>query len=194
MAQNICLRAPVHGLGVVPCSFTPALAILRLGMDDERVLMAARCGVWHGFSDGFVAVGDVRLSLPGNWCPIEQLEDNQIAIALVPPARGAGLIVAVAGTISAHSDPETAAVPAQTDIQGVKRKRLGLPTPIEIDGHHGFRATYAPEAGATEESLQMFWLFPSADFSLLAPDVPAELAPFVEELVGGLSVSGRAEP
>ena len=29
-----------------------ALAILRLGIDDERVLMAARCGVWHAFSDG----------------------------------------------------------------------------------------------------------------------------------------------
>ena len=99
--------------------------------------------------------------------------------------------MAVAGTISPRNDPDEL-------VRGVKKERLGLPTPIEIDGHHGFRVTYvhvthAAEAGAAEELHQMFWLLPSADFSLFAPDVPTELAPFVEELAGGLSVPGRAE-
>ena len=100
--------------------------------------------------------------------------------------------MAVAGTISPRHDPDAL-------VRGVKRERLGLPTPIEIDGHHGFcvtyvHVTYAPEAGAAEESHQMFWLFPSADFSLLAPDVPAELHPSSRNSLAGCRCRGGQNP
>lgn len=186
-------RRTATTLGILG-AFVLAIAIANL-VGSDRAFLKIRCSVWHAMSGGVLAAGNAQLQLPGAWCPIGDDGDRGTAIAMVPPSRGAETLVVFAGAVSPDFAPDSLAFPEQMVWRGVETQRDGQPTPIEVDGHRGYRASYtSSDSSAGQRSVQVIWTLPSADFGLVASGVPAARVHDIESLANGLSVPSGSQP